>query len=100
VDVVGELRMLTMNEVEEHFPVSLRARQPRVYGADGLALPAERRFGDLPHDASSHLGVADDTSFRHLDPPRLELRLDEHDGLPPPLRQRERRRQRETDTDE
>ena len=26
VDVVGELRALTVNEVEEHFPVSLRAR--------------------------------------------------------------------------
>src|SRR5437763_4363518 len=92
VDVVGELRALTVNEVEENFPVALRAGQTGVYGSGRFAFPAERRLGDLADNSASHRHVPHDPAFTHLASSRLELRLDENDRLPTRLRERERGR--------
>src|SRR2546423_2926576 len=93
VDVVGELRALTVNEVEENFPVPLRAGQPGVYGSGRFASPAQRRLGDLADDSAPHRHVPHDPAFPYLAPSRLELRLDHDDRLPAGRRERERGRQ-------
>jgi len=99
VDVVGELRVFTVDEMEEHFPVALWPRQSGVYGSHRLPSPPERRFRDLAHDAPSHLRVAHDAAL-HLGPSGLELGLHEHDRFPPGLGESECARQRKPEADE
>src|SRR5207248_9840660 len=82
VELIWPLRPLAVHEVEEELAVPLRAGQPGVYDARGLGLPRERGLGDLAQHAAVHLRVADDAALADLGAPRLELRLDEHDGLP------------------
>src|ERR671939_1346367 len=92
VELIWPLRPLAVHEVEEELAVPLRAGQAGVYDARGLGLTGERGLGCLAEHAPVHLGVADD-AFSHLLAPRLELRLDEHHGLPPRRGEREDRRQ-------
>src|SRR3954451_7872913 len=100
VDVVGEVRALTMDKVEEDFPVALRPRQARVYDPDRRGLPVEGRGRDLPHDAPPDLDVAHDPALPHLGAAGFELRLDEDDGLPTRRGDREDRREHEPEADE
>src|SRR5262245_2536320 len=88
VDVVEEARVLTVDAVEEDFPVALRPRQARVYDPHRLSLPTQGGDCDLAYDTTPHGDVAHDASFR-LGPSGLELRLDEHDRLPTRARERE-----------
>ena len=73
--------------------VSLRAGETGVYDPVRLAPGGEERLGDLAHDAAPHGGIAND-ALRRLGPPRLELRLDEHERLPAGRGEPQRRRQR------
>src|SRR5256885_10053083 len=82
VEVIGKRRLLGVHEVEEHLPVPLRPREPRVYDAADARLPRQRGLRDLPHDPPADLGVAHDTSFADVGTARLELRLHEHHRLP------------------
>src|ERR671935_675289 len=99
VDVVEELRLVTLDEMEEDLTVPFRARQAGVYDADRLPSPRERCLDDLADDAPPNGDVSDD-SLRRLPPHRLELRLDEDDRLPLRRSQREYRRERLADADE
>src|SRR4051812_27427352 len=63
VEVVGEERVLTLDEVEEPFPVALWARQTRVYDRNGLRPPAGGSFGDFADDAAADVAVADDAAL-------------------------------------
>src|SRR6185295_5392710 len=64
VDVVGKSRLLSLDEMEDELPVSLRAGQARVYDPDRLASPAQGRVDDLAHDPSLHLRVAHNALLR------------------------------------
>src|ERR671925_286715 len=88
VERVRKRRARAVDEVEEELAVPLRAGQAGVGDADGLAVPFERRFGELSDHPAVHVGVPHDAAL-HLLPAGLELRLDEHDGLPVRLRQPE-----------
>src|SRR5918912_1966350 len=100
VELIWPLRPPAVHEVEEELAVPLRAGQAGVYDARDLCLPRERRLGHLPQHAPVHLRVADDAASPHLLPPRLELRLHEHDRLPARSGEREHRRQDEPHADE
>src|SRR4051794_27449283 len=100
VDVVGEVRAVTMDEVEEHFPVALGPRQARVYDPDRRGLPVEGGGRDLPHDAPPNLDVAHDPSLPHFGAAGFELRLDEDDSLPPRRGDREDRWEHQPEADE
>src|SRR5262249_41926424 len=95
VDVVEKVRPLTVDEMEEHFPVAFWPRQARVYDPHRLRLPLQGCVGELAHDAPPDFDITHHAAL-HLTASRLELRLHEHDGLPT----RPRRRQREPETDE
>src|SRR6478736_3651124 len=99
VEVWWEDRLLCMDEVEDELVVSLRAREAGVYDALRLAPAREQRLGHLANDAPLHGRVAHD-ALRRLRPPRLELRLDEHERLPARRGERQRGRERELDGDE
>src|SRR5262245_8072855 len=100
VELAWEARSGAVSEVEEELTVSLRARQARVYDACDLRIPAESGLGDLSCHSRACLARADDAALADLGAPRLELRLHQHDRLPPGCGERERRRQRLPDRDE
>src|SRR5262245_35670535 len=99
VELVRQRRLRAVDEVEEELSVALWPWQARIGHADRRRIPLERRLRDLAEDAAVHLGRPDDPAL-HLGPTRLELRLDEHDGLPPGLGQTEHGRQRLPQRDE
>src|SRR5581483_2588587 len=99
VEAGRELRLLSLDEVEDELMVSLRAREPRVYDPARLRPGREEPFGDIVHDTSPHLLVAYH-AFRRIGPAGLELRLHEHERLPPRCGERECRGQRERHGDE
>jgi aminoglycoside 6'-N-acetyltransferase len=86
--------------MDEELVVPLRSWQPGVYDADRRPTPVERGIDDLAKDTAVDRGVADDTAPADLLPARLELRLHEHDGIPPGLEQPQHRRQGDPDADE
>src|SRR6476646_1211616 len=100
VEVIGKRRVLGWHEVEEHFPVPLRPREPRVYDAPRARPPQERCLRHLAYDAPAHLRVSVDAALPHLGAAGLELRLHEHDRLPPGRTQPEDRWEREPHRDE
>src|ERR671931_309832 len=53
VDVVGELRLVTLEDVEEDLAVPFRAGQPGVYDADRHPSPRQRRLGHLAGDTTA-----------------------------------------------
>ena len=71
-----------VDEVEEELTVSLRAGQTRVYDAGRLRIPLQGRLGDLSRHSRARLVRGDDAALADLAAAGLELRLDEHDGLP------------------
>src|SRR5262245_64213236 len=81
VDVVGELRALTVNEMEEDFPVPLGPGQARVYDPGSLGLPTQSRSRHVTDDAPPHVRRTNDAAL-HLRAARLELRLHEDDCFP------------------
>ena len=68
--------------------ISVRQALPPVLR---LAVPGDRRLGDLADNAALHGRVADDAAL-DVFTAGLELRLDEDDRLPPGRRERQRRR--------
>ena len=62
--------------------------------------PTRGRIDDLAQHAPVDLRVADDASFPDLVLARLELRLDEHERIPPWLQERQHRRESESHADE
>src|SRR3954451_159188 len=99
VEVIGKLRPVAVDEVEEELAVALRAGQAGVYDGSGLGVPAGRGFCEFAEDAAVDSRVADDAS-RRLGAASLELRLDEDERLPAGLRRLERGWQREAERDE
>src|SRR5690349_9835825 len=99
VEVGRERWVLSLDEVEDELTVSLRAGETRVYDPERLPTRREQGFCNLADDARVDGAVADD-ALGDLGSPRLELRLHEHERLPPGRGQRERGRQRELDRDE
>ena len=100
IELIGERRILAVDEVQEELPVSLRAGQPRVYDADRLGRPGESGLGDLAQDPAVNLRVSNDPALPDLLATRFELRLDEHERLPARARESKRGRQRGADADE
>ena len=86
-------------EMEEELPVPLRAGQAGVYDSARAGLPRQRGLGDFADDARVHRRVADDAAPDLL-ATRLELGLDEDDGLPFRRREGDRRREDEAHGDE
>src|SRR6188768_2101054 len=99
VEVIGELRPVTVDEVEEELAVALRAGQAGVYDGSGLGVPRCRGFRELAQDAAVNLGVAHHAP-RCLGAAGLELRLDEDEGLPAGLRGLQGGWQRKAEGDE
>src|SRR4051794_21114607 len=99
VEAGWELGALSVDEVEDELTVSLRAWQARVYDPARLATAREQRFRDVADDAGTHRIVADD-ALRRVLLPGFELRLDEHECLPPRRGESKRRRQRDLHRDE
>src|SRR5579871_246557 len=100
VEVIGEGRLLGMDEMQEDLAVSLRAGQSRVYDSGDARLPAERGLGHLAHDAAADFVVAHDAALAHVLASRLELRLDEDDRLPARRAEPQHGRQRDAHGDE
>src|SRR5581483_6177622 len=100
VEVIGKRRVVRLRHVEEELPVALRTREPGVYDAEDARPPLERACGDFVQDAGPDRRVADDTALADVGAARLELRLDEHDGLPARRCEPKERRQRDADRDE
>src|SRR5436853_185764 len=98
-ELIGILRPLALDEMQEELAVPLRAGQAGVYDAGHLRPPAGRVRGDLAQHPPPHLVVANHAA-RRLGAAGLELRLHEHDRVPPGRGERERRRQRLAHADE
>src|SRR4051794_29687258 len=98
-ELIGILRPLALDEMQEELAVPLRAGQAGVYDARHLRPPPGRVRRHLAQHAPPHLAVANDAA-RRLCAPRLELRLHEHDRLPTARSERERRWQRLAHADE
>src|SRR5213592_2872715 len=99
VEVGRPLGVLAVDEVENELTVSLRAGETGVYDPARLRSKGEQRVRDLGDHAAPDDRVAHD-ALRRLGPTRLELRLHEHERLPPRRSERERRRKRELRRDE
>src|SRR4051794_18801888 len=99
VEVIGELRPVAVDEVEEELAVALRAGQAGVYDGFRLGVPGGGGFGELAQDAAVDFSVADDASGR-LGTAGLELRLDEDERLPAGPRRLQGGWQREAERDE
>src|SRR5581483_11473079 len=99
VEVGRELRLLSLDEVEDELMVSLRAGETRVYDPPRLRPRREQRLGDGMDDATAHLGIAHD-ALRRVRASGLELRLHQHERLPAGSGERKRRWKHERDRDE
>jgi aminoglycoside 6'-N-acetyltransferase len=86
--------------MDEELVVPLRSWQPGVYDADRRPTPVEGSIDDLAEDTAVDRRVPDDTAPADLVLAGLELRLDEHDGVPARLEQPQHRRQGDPDADE
>src|SRR6476659_682735 len=98
-ELIGILRPLALDEMQEELAVPLRAGQAGVYDADHLCPPLRRVASHLAQHAPPDVRVADDAAGS-LGATRLELRLHEHDRLPPRRGQREPGPQRLAHADE
>src|SRR4051812_12944028 len=94
VEVIGEARLIGLQEMEEELPVAFRPGETRVYDGEDARPPGRRFLGDLTDDAGADVRVADDAALADIRATRLELRLDEHNGLPTRRSELEQRRQR------
>src|SRR3954463_1140894 len=100
VEVIGKGRVVRLHEMEEELPVPFRAGKSGVYDAEDARPPAERSVRDFAQHARPRLGLAHDASLPDVRPPRLELRLHEHDGLPARCSESQDGRQRDAHGDE
>src|SRR5262245_9975604 len=99
LEVIGKLRPLALHEVQEELAVPLRAGQAGVYDAAYLRSPPRYFLHHLAQHPPPDLAVADHAP-PGLSSRRLELWLDEHDGLPTRRREPERGPERLPHADE
>src|SRR3954447_12209984 len=93
VEVIGEGRLVGLEEREEKLPVALRTGETRVYDGEDARPPRRRFLGDLSDDPGANCGVADDAALADIRSACLELRLHEDHGLPARGAKLEQRRQ-------
>src|SRR4051812_18706788 len=92
VEVIGEGRLVGLQEMEKELPVALRPGETRVYDGEDARPPRRRLLGDLPDDPGPDRRVPDD-ALADVRAARLELRFHEHDRLPARRSEREQRGQ-------